>query len=149
MRSCRWRNLQQVDEFDSPRDASHIEARQGNGQAETAGAGAAGIDVEDSAALNGFRLVGMAADDGTETGGARVKRELFDIVEDEDLAGGGGFGEGRGPWRRIDVPADGDDGCNRTQSPEDRGATDVAGVEDQVRTFERAQGFGAQKTVRV
>ena len=60
-----------------------------------------------------------------------------------------GFGELASPGSFVDVSADCGYGCDFGQFFKDFRRTDVAGVNDVLRTSQRSKGFGTQKAVRI
>ena len=72
MKSGRTLGGRKLYEINMPGSFGQVEARQGDGQGEAAGAGAARIDVEDAVVPVGLGLVGMAADDDLEAGSGGV-----------------------------------------------------------------------------
>jgi len=87
-------NLQRVwkflrDEGDDVRVGVAVgqrDTREGDGEREASGAGAAGVEVKDAIAPVDGRLVGVAADDGSDARGGRVEVEVVDGVDEVEEA---------------------------------------------------------------
>ena len=125
----------------------------GDGEVEAAGAGAAGVEVEDSSVVLDGGLVGVSVDDCGDAGGVGVEVEVFAGVDDVEEAAGqldglGGGEEGVGAVG-VDVAADGGDRGDAGQGDEDGGVAYVAGVEDVVDTGEGGEELGAEEAVGV
>jgi hypothetical protein len=105
--------LCEIEEIRLPGSFEKVEASEGEGQRETAGAGAAGVDIEDAVAPVGFGFVGVSADDDVVSGGRRIEVEFLKIVEDVDrnVVECDDFGqrEGGGPGCGVHVAAHGED----------------------------------------
>src|SRR4029450_8673596 len=63
----------EIEEIQLPGSFEKVEASEGDGQREAAGAGAAGVDIEDAVAPVGFGFVGVSADDDVVAGGRRIE----------------------------------------------------------------------------
>ena len=70
----------------------------GDGEVEAAGAGAAGVEVEDSVAVADGGFVGVAVENYADAGGLGVEVEVVEVVDDVDEAAGelDGLGGGEG-----------------------------------------------------
>ncbi len=66
----------------------YVEEGVGDGEVEAAGAGAAGVEVEDSVAVLDGGLVGVAVEDCGDAGGVGVEVEVVDGVDEVDQAAG-------------------------------------------------------------
>jgi len=60
----------------------------GDGEVEAAGAGAAGVEVEDSSVVLDGGLVGVSVDDCGDAGGVGVEVEVFAGVDEVEEAAG-------------------------------------------------------------
>jgi len=58
-----------------------VEQSEGDGQGKTPGAGAAGVEVEDTVLLRGRGFVGVAEEDYVDLCGGGVQVEVFQGVE--------------------------------------------------------------------
>jgi hypothetical protein len=95
----------------------------------------------------------VPVDDGVEPCRVGIDIKGGDVVKDVDEGFAdlkdGRFGEHPGPVAAIDVAADGRDRGDARQVLQDRGITDVAGVNDEVAAAQRLDGFGAKKPMGV
>ena len=130
-----------------------MKVRDGDGELEAAGTGAAGVEIEDALVDIRRGLVGVAEDHDGDAGGLGLEVEVCDGMQHVDQMaveldgfGGGELGGGAG---RVDVAADGGDGCDDSEAVEDGDVADVPSVEDVGRAAESVEGFGAEQAVGV
>jgi hypothetical protein len=144
-------SFSKVDYFNVEASGCQVQAGDRDGEAESAGAGAAGIDVPHSVARLLRRCVAVAADYGSEAGGRRVEVKLIDVVEHvedgvldfDDL----GFWQALCPGVFVDADcSDRGDGCERFENVR---SADVAGVDDAVGVAESFKRLGSEETVGV
>lgn len=130
-----------------------LQAAEGDGKAEAARAGASGIEVEHAVAGELAVLVGVAADDGGESGGFGVEVEGVEVVNDVDNSAGefDDFSsvETLGPGLDVDIAADGGDGRDFLERGNDLRIADVAGMDDVLRAAQESERFRTEQAVRV
>ncbi len=147
--------MSEVDEagFESVGGLVDVDAGEGSGELEAAGAGGAWIKEEDSVAMGNAGLVGMTADHSIDSGGFGLDGQVVDGVDEEEelTAEVDGFGHrefGAGSMC-VDVAADGGDGGDLAEAVEDLGIANVAGVEEMVTAGKGGEDFGTEQTVSV
>jgi len=95
----------------------------------------------------------VPAHDDVESGHGGIEIQLVDIMEhiEENWAGFGDRSRRQGlrPGSLIDIAADGDHRGHGFKGGNDFGLADIAGMNDQIRSLECAQGFLAEHTMRV
>ena len=138
-------------------DAVRVTRPKRHGELEAAGAGAAGVEVDDAVSGLDAGLVGVAADDDGDACGFGVEVEPVDGMDEVEEAAsefyGFGFGELGTGAVGVGVAADGCHGSDLAQSGEYVRIADVSGVEDVVDGMpvgaQGCDGFGAEETVGV
>jgi hypothetical protein len=145
--------LHQADEFQLPGNCAQVEPRHRDRQTEAPRSRAARVDVDDSAALAAAGLVRVAAHDRLEPGRGGIEIERVHVMEHIDGGAAGlrhrGLGQRFRPRAPIDISAHRDYGRDGAQSVQYFRPANVAGVYDQVRAFQRAQGLVAQQAVSI
>src|SRR5215467_9260458 len=141
------------DKLDFKWRASQVQPRYGHRQLKPARTCAAGIDVENSIALELSGLVGMSADNDMEAGGCGIQVEGVHIVQNikQNVAGSRNraIGERLGPIPFVDVSAHGSYRREFSKSSKNFGLAHVASVKNQLGIAKRFQGLWAQQTVRI
>jgi len=124
-----------------------------DGQPEASRAGAAGIEEEDAAASLDEWAMGMPEYYCSIAGARGVEVEVRNLVQNEqaerpdlDLLR---QREARGPIAGVDIAAYGECGSKLAQPLEHLRLSDVAGVDDEVRSGERGDRLRPNKPVRV
>jgi len=79
---------EKVEDFGLRLGAVDAEEGVGDGEVEAAGAGAAGVEVEDSVTVLDGGLVGVAVEDDADAGGLGVEVKVVEGVEQVDEAAG-------------------------------------------------------------
>ena len=117
-----------------PRGFGEVEASYGDGQGEAAGAGAAGVYIEDAFVPAGAGFMGVARDDDVEAGDFGAEVELAEVVEDvdQDVLDADDFGgwQGSSPRFGVHIAADGHNWSDGFELIEDGGIPDIASVDD-------------------
>jgi hypothetical protein len=125
----------QMHELDLPGSFEEVEAGEADREREAAGAGAAGVDVEEAVLPVSFGLVSVPTDDDLKAGGG-IEVQVLEIVEDvdRDVEKFDDFGdrEAGGPGFGVHVTANCKDGRDGFQLIKNRWLADVAGVNDGV-----------------
>jgi hypothetical protein len=145
--------VHQVDDIEVPWLSTYVEAGDRYRQIETARACASRIEEQDAAVFRAGRLVRMSAHDDMESRGDGVKIERVNVVENKNRCGlrldDLGFRQCQRPRFRIHISSHGKNRRESLQRSEYFRIAHVAGMNDQVRTFECTQGLGAQQSMRV
>jgi len=143
----------EVNELDLPRCFEQLEAGDGGGKGEAAGAGAARIYIKHAIAQVRVGFVGVARDDNVEARGFGVEVEILEPVQHVDGSVGEfddlGQRERACPGFRVHVAAYSMDRGDGLKLFEDGEIADIAGVEDGAGPFESREGFRAKEAVRV
>ena len=143
----------QIDELDLPGLLRELQAGDSDREMETLRARGTGVHVEHALSFDTDGFVRVAADHDLKTCRGGVEVEVVDIVQhvDSDAVR---LRDCRG-WQRIRpgvvvyVPSDCYYRGQSLQGFQDFRFAYVACMDDEAGTFERADGFGAQQTVRV
>ncbi len=129
----------ELKKFDLPRSLAQVETGERDGQRETPGTCAAGIDIENAALPMGVGLVSVASDDDRDFGQLWVDIDIVQIVQDvnKGVSCLHSFAERQcaGPVAAVGVAAHGENWCDGLELVEDGGVTDVASVDDGLGTF--------------
>ena len=148
-----WQLEHQLHEGGVPGLHAQVQESQGDGEMETLGSGAAGIDVNYSVLLGLYRLVGMAADHEINLSRVRAQIQVAQVVQNVECRPAclnhRGKRQFQGPWLGIDIASYGEDRSNRFELIEHFGRAYVAGMNDQLHTAEGLFGFPAQQAMSV
>ena len=130
-----------------------MEPRYGHRQIEAARAGASRIHVQHSAFFGLARLVRMPAHDHLKSGRNRIEIEGMNVMQDVNRCAVNfnclGFRQGSGPRLGIHISSHRKYRRDVFQRCKNFGITDIACVNDQLRTFQRAERLRAQQSVGV
>ena len=120
---------------------------------ETAWAGAAWIEIQHAVLLFDLGLMAVTVDDHAESGGFRLQVELREIMKhvNRNASGFDNFGHGQPlrPGLGVDIAADRGNGRDFRQRLQNFRSTNVAGVENALRSAQSLNRFGPQQSVSV